>query len=328
MIIRTLLICVSLTQVCIPSSISANEQPAMMFGDTTRRQVPFSKDPHVVRFHDKYLMYYSIPPAHSNPVWGIGIAESSDLIHWTRIGEIKPAASYEMKGFCAPCAIVHNGQIHLFYQTYGNGNKDAICHASSSDGLNFQRNPSNPVFSPPKSSWSNGRAIDAEVILFNNTWFLYFATRNPSGKIQQIGVATAPATTNFSRDSWKLAHNAPILSPLLPWEKQCIEAPSVIQRQNRLYMFYAGAYNNEPQQIGVASSTDGIHWIRLSDQPLLKNGSPGSWNSSESGHPHIFTDPSTNKTYLFYQGNNNHGKTWFLSQREIFWPMQKPSLTP
>ena len=55
-------------------------------------------------------------------------------------------------------------------------------------------------------------------------------------------------------------------------------------------MFYAGAYNNAPQQIGVAVSEDGLNWKRLSEEPFLRNGKPGEWNSSESGHPHLFTD--------------------------------------
>jgi long-subunit acyl-CoA synthetase (AMP-forming) len=55
-------------------------------------------------------------------------------------------------------------------------------------------------------------------------------------------------------------------------------------------MFYAGGYNNEPQQIGCAVSTDGIRWKRLSKKPFLPNGAPGSWNASESGHPGVFVD--------------------------------------
>jgi hypothetical protein len=35
--------------------------PAMYFGDTVRTGVPFSKDPHVIWFQGKYLMYYSVP---------------------------------------------------------------------------------------------------------------------------------------------------------------------------------------------------------------------------------------------------------------------------
>ena len=88
-------------------------------------------------------------------------------------------------------------------------------------------------------------------------------------------------------------------------------------------MFYAGAYNNEPQQIGVAKSNDGINWKKISETPFLSNGKPGEWNSSESGHPHIFKD-SDEKTYLFFQGNNDNGKTWYISKVEIGWTEQGP----
>lgn len=83
-------------------------------------------------------------------------------------------------------------------------------------------------------------------------------------------------------------------------------------------MFYAGAFNNEPQQIGVVKSSDGIHWTRVSDEPFLSNGKEGTWNSRESGHPHIYTHPN-GSTWLFHQGNNDHGSTWYLSNIEVFW---------
>ena len=90
-------------------------------------------------------------------------------------------------------------------------------------------------------------------------------------------------------------------------------------------MFYAGAYNNFPQQIGVAKSSDGVHWTKLSDKPFLSNGAPGEWNSSESGHPNLFTD-NDGRTYLFYQGNKDKGKTWFLSMVEVKWNDKGPYL--
>jgi beta-1,2-mannobiose phosphorylase / 1,2-beta-oligomannan phosphorylase len=34
----------------------------MYFGDTSRLGHPFAKDPAVIRFGGKYLLYYSIPP--------------------------------------------------------------------------------------------------------------------------------------------------------------------------------------------------------------------------------------------------------------------------
>jgi sucrose-6-phosphate hydrolase SacC (GH32 family) len=273
-------------------------------------------------------MYFSIPPFEdkSNPIqgWNIGIAESSDLINWEKVGEINPDGEYESKGLCAPCAFVLNGKVNLFYQTYGNGKNDAICHAVSGDGINFERNATNPIFKP-EGDWNCGRAIDAEVIQFNNLFLLYFATRDPNYEIQMQGVATAPLTTNFNRNDWTQVSDVPIMVPEFDWEGKCVEGASVIQRGNKLFMFYAGSYNNVPQQIGIAKSSDGIHWEKLSDQPFLANGKPDEWNSSESGHPHIFLNDD-GKTYLFYQGNNNKGKTWLISNVEVFWNENGPFL--
>lgn len=302
-------------------------KPSMMFGDSSRTGKPFSKDPHVIKFEGRYLLYYSIQPYSdkSNPVqgWGIGIAGSNDLINWEKIGEITPSADYESKGLCAPCARIINSTVHLFYQTYGNGKNDAICHAWSSDGINFTRDPSNPVFHP-EGPWTCGRAIDAEVVKFKESYFLYYATRDPDYKIQMQGVAVAPGNTKFSRNDWKnMSVVDPMMKPELPWEKDCIEGASVIVRDAKLYMFYAGAYNNAPQQVGIAVSKDGINWRRLSDVPFLPNGKPGEWNSSESGHPHIFRDDD-GRTYLFFQGNNDNGKTWFISNVEVRWNRKGP----
>lgn len=297
-----------------------------MYGDTTRIGVPFCKDPHVIYFQGRYLMYYSLPPYKGNPAsgWNIGIAESQDLISWNKVGEILPqrGEEYEKNGLCAPGALVKDGKVNLFYQTYGNGPKDAICHAVSEDGIHFERNPTNPIFRPD-GDWNCGRAIDAEVCHFRGQYYLYFATRDKDFRIQMQGVAVAPENTNFNREDWKLAADSSVLYPQLDWEGECIEAASVVEKEGRLYMFYAGGYNNAPQQIGVAVSDDALHWKRLSDQPFLPNGKPGEWNSSESGHPHIFTDVD-GRYFLFYQGNNTCGATWYITNTEIFWNEEGP----
>lgn len=315
-----LFICACNSQLPVNNSVEL-----MMFSDSTRIGLPMSKDPHVIFFNDKYYLYYSMPPGNEqkndgSPGWTIGIAESTDLVHWDKIGEVspKPLSEPEELGFCAPCARVINDKVHLFYQSYGGGAKDAICHAVSTDGLNFEGDPTNPIFSPEPDDWTCGRAIDAEVIMFKGKYYLYFATRDPEYKRQMLGVAIADADTDFSRGSWTLANDAPILEPTLPWEQECIEGASVIEKDGRLFMFYAGAYNNCPQQIGLVVSDDGITWERMSDGPFLANGNEESWNSSESGHPHIFESPD-GRTFLFFQGNNTNGKTWYISQKEVFW---------
>jgi len=310
---------------------TAGALPAMYFGDESRLGRPFAKDPSTVRFGDRYLMYFTLPPyppdrrpAGAAEGWGIGVAASTDMVHWEKVAEVLPEQDCERKGICAPGAIVLDGKVHLFYQTYGNGPNDAICHASSADGLHFDRDPSNPVFHPT-GDWTCGRAIDADVIEHRGRLMLYCATRDPQMRRQMLVVASAPRDSAFGRSDWVQQCDGPILAPTLPWEQDCIEAPALCRHGESLFMFYAGAYNNAPQQIGCATSEDGIHWTRLSDEPFLPNGEPGGWNSSESGHPGVLTD-SDGRTYLFYQGNNDHGRTWYLSCTEVHWRDGRPAL--
>ena len=304
---------------------SSSARNNMMYADTTRRGKPWSKNPFVLRFGGRYLMYSSILPVRGSEAREIEITESHDLVHWKNVGVIRVQEPYEKNGISAPCALVKDGKVHVFYQTYGNGTNDAICHAVSDDGITgFKRNPSNPIFRPD-GAWNCGRAIDAEVFFHEGRYLMYYATRDPGYKIQMQGVAAASANTRFHRDEWThLSKDGPILKPELPWEGECIEAASIIRRNGQLYMFYAGSYDNTPQQIGVATSKDGVKWTRLFDEPFLRNGRPGEWNSSESGHPGIFDDGD--RSFLFYQGNPDNGKTWWLSNVEVFWNEKGPFL--
>lgn len=303
-------------------SLADDDTPRMLWGDTSRLGRPFSKDPSVIKIGEIYHLYFSLPPRTGDKAWGIGIATSKNLNDWQRLGEVPPVGEVETLGICAPCAVRLDGKIHLFYQTYGRGKDDAICHAVSDDGLSFERDPSNPVYHPT-GPWTSGRAIDAEVVRFGDRTLMLAATRNPNMKIQMLVAAEATPGKGYGRDAWTPLHDGPVLKPELPWERNCIEAASVVVRGDKMFMFYAGGYNNEPQQIGCATSTDGIHWARLSDQPLLPNGPPGSWNSSESGHPGAFVDDD-GRTYLFYQGNDDKGKTWRLSYVDIAWNDRGP----
>jgi predicted GH43/DUF377 family glycosyl hydrolase len=325
---KTKLLILIFTLFFLPQLIAQYNTPRMMFGDTTRIGVPFAKDPHIIKFNGRYLMYYSILGKNDGTSWtgwGIGVAESKDLYDWTKIGEINPLknADYEQKGICAPSAIVIKGKVHLFYQTYGNGAKDAICHATSPDGINFTRNATNPIFRAT-GDWNCGRAIDAEIFKFKGKYLLYFATRDPQFRQQILGVAIAPGNTNFNRETWTQISTKRLLEIEYPWEGNCTEGASIIKRNGKLYMFYTANYNNAPQQIGVAESTDGITWKKCFDKPFLANSKKGEWNSSESGHPHIFDNGRT--SYLFYQGNNDNGKTWFISNLEVVWDKRGPRL--
>lgn len=168
----------------------------------------------------------------------------------------------------------------------------------------------------PSNDWCCGRAIDADAVAFKGRLYLYFATRDHAFKIQKLGVASADLESDFSRKAWKQEIAQSVLMPEYPFEGECIEAPATIAEEDKIFMFYGGAYNCSPQQIGVAVSTDGVHFDKLFNKPFLPCGEKGTWNEGESGHPYVFRDDD-GKIYLFYQGTNDHGQTWYLSKTEI-----------
>lgn len=286
----------------------------MLFTDNSRGK-NFAKDPAVVKLKDGYFLYYTIPPQKAGMEgFGIGVAKSADMEQWETVGYIEPEGEAEKNGICAPGAIVLGGILHLFYQTYGNAERDAICHAVSYDGINFVRDSTNPIYSPGKS-WCCGRAIDADVTVFGGRLYLYIATRDKAYERQMLGVASAALGSDFSRGCWREEKAGAILAPELDWEKTCIEAPAAITLGGSVYMFYAGAYNCSPQMIGCAVSDDAVNFKRLYSRPVLTNGAPGEWNSLESGHPYIFENDD-GKIYLFYQGADDE-KQWRISRREV-----------
>lgn len=299
-------------------SVTPNDFPPIANPVMKWAQGTFAKDPSVVSFGGQYFLYYSFFMATGEKkVLTIGVATSDDLTNWTFRKNIFPMQSCDQHGLGAPCAKVIDGKVWLFYQTYGTGASDAICCAWSDDGLNFTPHPENPIFHP-SGEWTNGRAIDADVLFFGERVFLYAATRDRSGKIQMLTAAWADPKSGFGPEAWHQALDEPILRPELPWETDCIEAPTALVRGEKVYLFYAGGYNNDPQHIGAAVSDDGVHFTRLWRIPFITNGPEGQWNTSESGHPGIFVDQD-GQTYLFYQGNNTKGKDWYLSRVLLDW---------
>jgi len=282
------------------------ESGTMLYGDPVRLMdgKPFAKDPTVIRHGGRYLMYYSA----CDGKWRGAIAESTNLVDWVRVGDIVVEGAPFDGGCVAPCVKKFDGKIHLFAQACpppkrkGDKPQNVLWHATSEDGVHFTCGSGDPAF-VPKNEWSIGRAIDAEVYRMGNRMMLMYATRErPTAKIQQLGMACAPWGCDYGADKWtEITVDAPFFKPERPWEMRCIEAPTVIRRKGVWYMFYAGAYNHERQQIGLAWSKDGVNFTRWRDTPVLPHGAEGSWNAWESGHPGVFEDDD-GQIYLFYQG--------------------------
>ena len=277
---------------CAPKPMKVVLEPLpMKYADSSRsKEYPIAKDPTVIRHGNEYLMYYSVMPFDPNPQkdstppkfddWHSGIARSTDLVNWTRVGDLD----------------LRN-----------------IWHATSEDGITFTNTCDRPII-VPETNWSIKRSIDAEVYKVKDKLILLFATRDTTATYQIMGMAEAPYGSDYGPDKWTLlTTDGPLMKPEYPWEMSCTEAPTVIEHKGIWYMFYAGAYNHEGQQIGLAISKDGYNYTRIAPDGLLfTHGEPGTWNAAESGHPGVFQDDD-GQVYLFFQGKASLTDNYYLS---------------
>jgi predicted GH43/DUF377 family glycosyl hydrolase len=93
--------------------------------------------------------------------------------------------------------------------------------------------------------------------------------------------------------------------PYMSWDERAVADPYVIRVGRYLYMYYLGQDRAEPprQRIGVARSTDGVHWEKLRSNPVLESGDPGSFDERGLGEPAVWQ--SNGFYWMLYTGRDS-----------------------
>jgi len=87
---------------------------------------------------------------------------------------------------------------------------------------------------------------------------------------------------------WKKHPNNPVLKPGAPgtWDDNHVFTKCVLYNGNRYEMWYSG-WDYTQWQIGYATSDDGIHWIKSTDNPILETGELGTWDAYHIYWPEV-----------------------------------------
>src|SRR3989338_2191256 len=118
------------------------------------------------------------------------------------------------------------------------------------------------------------------------------------------------------------------------WDEQYIYPGKVIKQGSEYKMWYTGADRTGKEQIGYATSTDGIKWDKYEKNPVLKVGPTGSWDSYIAAQASVIYDGKN--YFMWYSGNNasvinEHWKIGFATSIDgIKWDKyeQNPVLNP
>lgn len=157
-----------------------------------------------------------------------------------------------------------------------------------------------------------------------------------SNSITQVGYAT-------STDGLTWTKHGPVMAPDgSSWEKMEVSPNSVLYENGVFKMWYhGGGYFQATTPgirlggagIGYATSSDGRNWTKFSNNPVLVQGSAGSFDDLQVAEPRVL-NLGARGYRMYYTGQNNSTKlksfAMATSQDGINWTKysNKPLLTP
>jgi len=110
--------------------------------------------------------------------------------------------------------------------------------------------------------------------------------------------------------SWVKYYANPIFQPGPPgtWEEVSADCFTVGYYENKYWLWYVGTPPSLNCQIGLATSPDGLNWTRHPDNPVLRLGPAGAWDSSILICQHVLFDEADNLFKMWYVGGNPAGE--------------------
>lgn len=268
--------------------------------------------------HDSIWMYYAaagVAYIGDSIVRGrISFAKSYDGTSWlkrdppTPVLDVGGAGTWDSRWLDTPAIVKGPDGYKLYY--YGDSQSvafSAIGMASSTDGINFTKHPANPILQKGAVTGFDGFWIESPAVLYDafagqyEMWYtgVGYGPGLPSGLHISIGRATSTDGVVWIKDS---LHN-PVLDigPAGTWEDGWVAVPAVRKTFGQYEMWYIGVscadYNADSTldtaRVGLATSSDGIHWVKYAENPVLSTFDPpidsgGPWAPDVVFHPYRY----------------------------------------
>ena len=228
-------------------------------------------------------------------------AQNWTLGPWSRASNhpiISPrGGGWESTGTFNPAVILHHGKFVMLYRAQDKNGTSRLGYAESADGLHFARR-SQPVLSPQADYEKDGGVEDPRLVKFGGTYYLTYTGYNK--KDAQLCLATSTDLLHWQRrgvilpaykGNWNIG-----------WTKSGAIVPEKIN--GKYWMYFLGTSADKTDQMGLAHSTDLIHWTEATSVPVLPRRA-GRFDSRvvEPGPPPIVTKDGI---VLIYNGADDN----------------------
>lgn len=196
-----------------------------------------------------------------------------------------------------PSVLERDGIFYNYYSGF-DGKRWSTGLATSKDGIIWEKYKNNPVLTLSKEGWdSQYIAANGSAVVFQNKVYYFYQGVNENN-VTQIGLAISENGMDFTKQK------SPVLScgAQGEWDSQGVADPYVIVLDGKLYLYYLGMNQLSIQRLGVAVSTDGIHWTKSNANPIMDVGVKGSFDENGLGEPSVYYEAPY--FYMLYTGRN------------------------
>ena len=226
---------------------------------------------------------------------------------------LRPGPDWTQFGLFNPTAIKEGDKTVLLFRAQDKKQTSRIGYAESTDGLHFTIRP-DPVLSPEAEYEKNGGVEDPRVVRINGIYYLTYTGYDTHSA--QLCLATSRDLMNWDRKG--------VILPAYhgTWNTQWTKSGAIVPEQinGKWWMYYLGTRKDTDgtsrDYMGLASSTDLLHWSDATDKPVLDRH-PGAFDSRvmEPGPAPFVTEAGI---LLLYNGADDHlryGPGWVLFDR-------------
>lgn len=247
----------------------------------------------------------------------IGYAFSVDggdswTCHGSPVLEIGTGGAWDSWSVNAPFVMRDGSDYVMYYAGVINGDTSQVGKATSPDGINWTKEPSNPVLPSNASDWDHViayKTVLKEGLLYR-MW--YAAIEFGAGVTFKIGYAESSDGTDWTKHAGN-----PITGNVTPpaWEPDGMSTLDVARRgeedDDRLEMWYSGVdmdKDNPGVKLGSAVSADGLDWVKDASNPFLEQGAPGTCDSGDLTAPSAIVYPD--RVFLAYSARSDLESGW------------------
>jgi len=237
--------------------------------------------------------------------------------------------SWESVGTFNPAVIIHQGKFVVLYRAQDKNGTSRLGYAESGDGIHFTRRVE-PVLSPEADYEKDGGVEDPRLLKIGEIYYLTYTGYNK--KDAQLCLATSKDLVHWERKG--------VILPAykghwnVGWTKSGAIVPEKIE--GKYWMYFLGTSADKTDQMGLAYSTDLLHWTEAAETPVLPRR-PGQFDSRvvEPGPPPIVTsrgivliynaadDKLVYRTALAIFDRQDPRKVLFRSDKPIFEPEEE-----